>query len=624
SLVENLTSARKGYLENQIRPTHAFSQALRASLLLLRAKTKGVGEGMRDEHSSSSAQVRPPKQLSSREAAAEEEMPLMPSAVGGCQRPATVRLREPSSRRQYPTAEAEGFAAGIDAWKWGIPTKTISSITLAAWENVNVFAACHRHDCCGRPTRRTQEADPTRVTGVAKPGTLTLAILGASGAGKEHSAQRCSRPETSPGLTIQGFSQRKDDMFIIGRMKVREHLWLSRRLLYANESKMSLRDRRQRVEEVLDEMGLVNGISGGEMKRLSFASEFANQSATDAFCDEPTSGLGTGYMAETVVRTLRRLAANGRTILRPRSRFATALFRPADADGEAAGRAYLGPASDALGFFADCGYPTCRRQLQPNPGDHFVHALGWRAAARKRVAGSEVDRSLAVWPFTQNIGPGRGRAGGRPLSGLSATASQVASVASQLTGQSPYERPGAGRCWRCCGAAGWPRLAGRERLRRAHPCRPSWWRVIVAAVYFDQRYDQNGVMNLNRRARRASSCCFRSASLWSSTGPSGWSASLSAFLMALLVVVLICKSAVSLAYFPPPARRIDIALAVSNPAILPFLRSWAILPQPGQPYLSGWTGSATCPGSATAYETLVVNQWSRVANISCPLDGSSG
>lgn len=47
------------------------------------------------------------------------------------------------------------------------------------------------------------------------------------------------------------------------------------------------------------------GISGGEMRRLTLATELINYPSI-LFCDEPTSGLDS-YMAETVIKTLRIL-----------------------------------------------------------------------------------------------------------------------------------------------------------------------------------------------------------------------------------------------------------------------------------------------------------------------------
>lgn len=52
--------------------------------------------------------------------------------------------------------------------------------------------------------------------------------------------------------------------------------------------------------------GRVKGLSGGEMKRLSFASEVLTDPPL-MFCDEPTSGLDS-FMAHQVVCVLKALA----------------------------------------------------------------------------------------------------------------------------------------------------------------------------------------------------------------------------------------------------------------------------------------------------------------------------
>ena len=49
------------------------------------------------------------------------------------------------------------------------------------------------------------------------------------------------------------------------------------------------------------------GISGGEMRRVTLATELINYPSI-LFCDEPTSGLDS-YMAETVIKTLRVLVS---------------------------------------------------------------------------------------------------------------------------------------------------------------------------------------------------------------------------------------------------------------------------------------------------------------------------
>lgn len=81
----------------------------------------------------------------------------------------------------------------------------------------------------------------------------------------------------------------------------------------------------RRVDEVMEELGLMKcrdtfiggeslrGISGGERKRLSFATEILT-SPSILFADEPTSGLDS-FMAETVIKQLQQIARDGRTVL---------------------------------------------------------------------------------------------------------------------------------------------------------------------------------------------------------------------------------------------------------------------------------------------------------------------
>ncbi len=59
--------------------------------------------------------------------------------------------------------------------------------------------------------------------------------------------------------------------------------------------------------------GRLKGISGGEMRRLSFASEVIGNPPL-LFCDEPTTGLDS-WMAENVVDLMKDMAAQGTTIL---------------------------------------------------------------------------------------------------------------------------------------------------------------------------------------------------------------------------------------------------------------------------------------------------------------------
>ncbi|MEU7766659.1 FHA domain-containing protein [Nocardia sp. NPDC049190] len=97
-----------------------------------------------------------------------------------------------------------------------------------------------------------------------------------------------------------------------------------RALLYAAELRFPgdtrSEEREQRVDEVLDELGLarhadtrIDRLSGGQRKRVSVALELLTKPSL-LFLDEPTSGLDPG-LDKTVMEMLSELAHDGRTVI---------------------------------------------------------------------------------------------------------------------------------------------------------------------------------------------------------------------------------------------------------------------------------------------------------------------
>lgn len=122
----------------------------------------------------------------------------------------------------------------------------------------------------------------------------------------------------------------------------------------------------KRVKEVLNDLNLekcqdtligdpmfaVKGISGGERRRLAFASEIITNPSI-LFCDEPTSGLDS-FMAMTIVESMKDLACQGKTIICTIHQPSSEIFRNFDmlclmAEGKLA---YHGSLIDAFDFFA--------------------------------------------------------------------------------------------------------------------------------------------------------------------------------------------------------------------------------------------------------------------------------
>ena len=128
----------------------------------------------------------------------------------------------------------------------------------------------------------------------------------------------------------------------------------------------------KKCENVLIGGEKLKGISGGEKKRLSFASEFLTNPAI-LFCDEPTSGLDS-FMALSIMELMQSLARMGKTIICTIHQPSSQVFNKFDklllmAEGQTA---YLGDAKDCKGFFARANYP-CPEDY--NPADHFVQTL---------------------------------------------------------------------------------------------------------------------------------------------------------------------------------------------------------------------------------------------------------
>jgi ABC-type multidrug transport system ATPase subunit len=161
---------------------------------------------------------------------------------------------------------------------------------------------------------------------------------------------------------VSAYVQQEDIFF--GTLKVKEHLTFQ--AVTRMERWIPMEQKLQRVDQVLYEMGLkkcedtiigipgkIKGISGGEKKRLSFASEILTNPSL-LFLDEPTSGLDS-FMAEAVVKLLFKVAATGRTILCTIHQPSSEIYALFDhvlllAEGQVA---FVGPTVRTPQFFAE-------------------------------------------------------------------------------------------------------------------------------------------------------------------------------------------------------------------------------------------------------------------------------
>nr|AHK05663.1 ATP-binding cassette transporter sub-family G 125057 [Tigriopus japonicus] len=292
-----------------------------------------------------------------------------------------------------------------------IATAEEDQITFT-WDDLSVSAVFPGSKIPFKKSEKKIKQIVKQASGYVKPGEL-VAIMGASGAGKstllnaltfrnldglDLTGTRYANgvPISPNSLTSVSAYIQQDDLFI-GTLTPREHLEFQ--ALVRMDREIPYKARMARVDSVLHELGLtkcaktvigvpgrIKGISGGEMKRLAFASEVLTNPAL-LFCDEPTSGLDS-YMAQNVVEVLQQLANQGKSIICTIHQPSSQVFSMFDrvllmAEGQVT---YLGGVRRAFEFFSDVGHP-CPEHF--NPADHYVQVLavtpGDEESCRQRI-----------------------------------------------------------------------------------------------------------------------------------------------------------------------------------------------------------------------------------------------
>ncbi|XP_022225918.2 protein white [Drosophila obscura] len=322
-----------------------------------------------------------------------------------------------------------------------------------AWHNLDIFGAVNQPGsgwrqlvnrtrglfCNERHIPAPRKHLLKNVCGVAYPGEL-LAVMGSSGAGKttllnalafrspqgiqvSPSGMRMlnGQPVDAKEMQARCAYVQQDDLFI-GSLTAREHLIFQAMVRMPRQ--LSYRQRVARVDQVIQELSLskcqhtiigvpgrVKGLSGGERKRLAFASE----ALTDPpllICDEPTSGLDS-FTAHSVVQVLKKLSQKGKTVILTIHQPSSELFELFDkillmAEGRVA---FLGTPSEAVDFFS---YVGAQCPTNYNPADFYVQVLavvpGREAESRDRIAKicdnfavSKVARDMEQLLATKNL-----------------------------------------------------------------------------------------------------------------------------------------------------------------------------------------------------------------------------
>ncbi|KAL8007174.1 putative AAA+ ATPase domain, ABC transporter, G1 [Plasmopara halstedii] len=259
----------------------------------------------------------------------------------------------------------------------------------------------------------------SNVSGTAVPGEL-LVIMGPSGAGKSSLLDcisgRNKAVEGAIYVNGQPWDDAKkrlasyvmqDDLFY-QTITVKEHLVFQAKLRMGKTFTES--QYLKRVDEVMEQLGLMKcrdtliggvtlrGISGGERKRLSFATEILTNPSI-LFVDEPTSGLDS-FMAETVTAQLQQIARDGRTVIATIHQPSSELFALFDqlyllSDGSTV---YQGKASESVNYFASLGFP-CPSLM--NPTDYFMKQLVVMDKATDANGVARVEKMKKEWAIRQ-------------------------------------------------------------------------------------------------------------------------------------------------------------------------------------------------------------------------------
>jgi len=547
---------------------------------------------------------------------------------------------------------------------------------LLSWSNLTVRVPAKKpRSCC--PGNSKQEPEPAKklldqVTGQARPGEL-LAILGASGAGKstllntlafrnlgglEVEGKRLANKKevTTTSLTaVSGYVQQEE--LFINVLSVTEHLTFQSLVRMPKGLRRS--ERRERVEEVIKELGLassadtrIGDLSGGEKRRLSVASELLTDPKL-LFCDEPTSGLDS-HMAASVVDLLLGLAAQGRTVICTIHQPSSQVFATFDrllllAEGRTA---FLGPARGiAKDFFASQGFP-CPQDF--NPADHLISLLavepGNEVEDRARVsllcnafADSDLGKEVRAAVKKEDEGTGEFNEDDDKVSPYLATWPQQLGALAWRNWKTSLKDP----------------MAARAKIGQAVVLA-----LILGVVYLQQDMDQKGIQNINGAlfvllTNISFGNVFAVVNIFCSELPVfkrehyggmyrvdtyfiakqlvdlplyllepvilttilywmvGLNPDVLRFFIACGIILLVTQVVLSVGYFLSClSPNVDVALAVAPVVIIPFMLFGGFFLNSGSvPVWLSWLKWISW--FIYSYEALLVNQWSGVEAIAC-------
>jgi ATP-binding cassette, subfamily G (WHITE), eye pigment precursor transporter len=315
----------------------------------------------------------------------------------------TLSLNEDSPRDSGSDEFSKTFSRSISLRSYNKWSPLEHGVTLA-WRDVSVYAS--------KGPKKIKRLI-NNCSGAITSGSL-VALIGASGAGKSTlmSTLAFRNPRDTivhgdilvNGCQIGPFMRRlsgfvhQDDLFF-GSLTVLEHLTCMAHLKL--DRRVSAEERKFLIHDIVERTGLMKCLntrigedgegkmlSGGEKKRLAFATELLTQPAI-LFCDEPTSGVDS-FNSQKLIETLQQLAEKRNTaILCTIHQPSSELFAMFDqvlllSEGRVA---FFGDPEDSIEFFAENGY-KCPENF--NIAEYLISVIsiehGCGEAAAKRTS----------------------------------------------------------------------------------------------------------------------------------------------------------------------------------------------------------------------------------------------
>ncbi|XP_050540574.1 protein white [Daktulosphaira vitifoliae] len=433
----------------------------------------------------------------------EEKKPLLVGNKNG----------EPSSKPYYLSLE-ESKTSGLENHQKITYTWTNMNVHTKNGKSPNVYQSITSLCSMGSGQKKQKKKILKNVSGSAHPGEL-LALMGSSGAGKTTLLNsltfRSDRnvvetgvraingvPINSKTLTAVSAYVQQHDLFI-GTLTVREHLTFQ--ALVRMDRHIPHHKRMARVEEVIQELSLkkcedtiigvpgkLKGLSGGEMKRLSFASEVLTDPPL-MFCDEPTSGLDS-FMAQNVISVLKSMSTKGKTIICTIHQPSSEVYSMFDkilllANGQTA---FLGTPNEAIDFFKTLGV-TCPKNH--NPADFFIQLLA--IVPTQEVASHETIETVCE-AYENSIYKQNIMAHQRNL--MDMKKNSIEWDHKELSNRSPYKATWLEQFsavfWRS-----WLSVKKEPTITKVRMVQTIMVACLISFIFYNQRLDQDGVMNIN-------------------------------------------------------------------------------------------------------------------------------